>query len=275
MGIESDQLVFDYLSRVGDLAQQRQLPANTRMRLVSALRDEIDRRRTQTGADSPVAVRRILGRLGTPDEVVESVSGPSPSGLVRPAVPQQRGVEVVDFSSSEAAPEEWWRLDDAELEVPGFVGGVEVPELLKPPPKAVAEAEASAEETAAEETAVTKRRFGRVGRVANPFLLVAALLLLGGAVFGNLLALAAGWALAYVSRRLTRTEAKWAVLGLPALVAAASAIWLWGRAAARWGPPIPPGPEALTSALSTTWPWSLKTAAVASAAFLLWRARRG
>ncbi|SCE16122.1 hypothetical protein GA0115246_111711, partial [Streptomyces sp. SolWspMP-sol7th] len=26
MGIETDQLVFDYLSRVGDLAQQQQLP---------------------------------------------------------------------------------------------------------------------------------------------------------------------------------------------------------------------------------------------------------
>ena len=43
VGIESDQLVYDYLSRVGDLAQQRGLPSATRMRLVSGLRAEIDR----------------------------------------------------------------------------------------------------------------------------------------------------------------------------------------------------------------------------------------
>ena len=53
MGIESDQLVYDYLSRVGDLAQQRQLPSATRMRLVSGLRDEIDRRRAKVAGRQP------------------------------------------------------------------------------------------------------------------------------------------------------------------------------------------------------------------------------
>ncbi|MFH8794892.1 hypothetical protein [Streptomyces sp. NPDC017941] len=73
MGIESDQLVFDYLSRVGDVAQQRQLPSGTRMRLVSGLRGEIDRRRV--GApDSPAAVRRILDRLGSPDDLVDAAA---------------------------------------------------------------------------------------------------------------------------------------------------------------------------------------------------------
>ncbi|MBO4260440.1 HAAS signaling domain-containing protein, partial [Streptomyces griseorubiginosus] len=69
MGIESDQVVYEYLSRVGDVAQQRQLPSATRMRLVSELRNEIDRRRAGGTADSPAAVRRIISRLGTPDEV--------------------------------------------------------------------------------------------------------------------------------------------------------------------------------------------------------------
>lgn len=69
MGIESDQLVFDYLSKVGDAAQ-RQLPSAARMRLVSELRSEIDRHRAKAPVDSPAAVRRILARLGTPDEVV-------------------------------------------------------------------------------------------------------------------------------------------------------------------------------------------------------------
>ncbi|NBE55295.1 HAAS signaling domain-containing protein, partial [Streptomyces boluensis] len=80
MAIESDQLVFDYLSRVGDLAQQRQLPSKTRMRLVTDLRAEIDRRRAsvvggKTPGDSPAGVRRILERLGTPEEVVERAGG--------------------------------------------------------------------------------------------------------------------------------------------------------------------------------------------------------
>ncbi|MEW1605702.1 hypothetical protein AB0450_33545, partial [Streptomyces sp. NPDC093808] len=33
VGIESDQVVYEYLSRVGDVAQQRQLPSAARMRL--------------------------------------------------------------------------------------------------------------------------------------------------------------------------------------------------------------------------------------------------
>ncbi|MEI5136773.1 hypothetical protein RB199_36905 [Streptomyces libani] len=66
MGIESDQLVFDYLSRVGDLAQQRGLPAATRMRLVTGLRAEIDGQQ----ADSVSGVKRTLARLGTPEAVV-------------------------------------------------------------------------------------------------------------------------------------------------------------------------------------------------------------
>lgn len=59
VGIESDQLVLDYLSRVGDLAQQRGLPAATRMRLVTGLRAEIDGSR----ADSVSGVKRTLARL--------------------------------------------------------------------------------------------------------------------------------------------------------------------------------------------------------------------
>lgn len=94
MGIESDQVVFEYLSRVGDVAQQRQLPSATRMRLVSELRNEIDRHRAKTTVDSPAAVRRILDRLGDPADIVTAAGGasgvrqqaaPSPT-----AVPEQR-----------------------------------------------------------------------------------------------------------------------------------------------------------------------------------------
>ncbi|MBD9734048.1 hypothetical protein IGX29_19995, partial [Streptomyces sp. H28] len=88
MGIESDQVVYEYLSRVGDVAQQRQLPSSARMRLVTELRDEIDRRRARAVVDSPAAVRRILSRIGTPSEVVTAAThtaGPGPEAADAPA----------------------------------------------------------------------------------------------------------------------------------------------------------------------------------------------
>lgn len=86
MGIESDQVVYEYLSRVGDVAQQRQLPSAARMRLVADLRNEIDRRRARAPVDSPAAVRRIVARLGSPDEVVDAAAGTADAAPARPAV---------------------------------------------------------------------------------------------------------------------------------------------------------------------------------------------
>ncbi|WP_329117702.1 hypothetical protein [Streptomyces sp. NBC_01353] len=309
MGIESDQLVFDYLSRVGDLAQQRQLSSSTRMRLVSTLRSEIDRRRATYGQESPTAIRGILDELGTPDEVVDGAAGIAPV----PKLPEQqsgrsRKRSEAPKSASGAAPPhlagtdelgaadtepDWWRLDDDTPEprpgddlVPGFRGGVEIPELLKPPvedeEEEPGEPEAprrgwrrvlrrpAVEADGGTEEAVPARRF----RLGSPFLLLAALLLIGGAVYGSLVPLALGWLLAYASRRLSRAEIQWAVIVLPGLAATAGAVWLWGRVEGRWGAPVARGGEAMGAAISETWPWSLKGAAVASALFLLWRSRR-
>ncbi|MFD5704228.1 hypothetical protein [Streptomyces lasiicapitis] len=207
MGIESDQLVFDYLSRVGDVAQQRQLSSGTRMRLVTGLRAEIDRRRAGA-ADSPAAVRRILDRLGTPDDLVDAAAAnpddisaaipdqpdeptssrlrrvvpepgrlrravprprlrpasprrpasaqrpapekdstaqsptsapvPRPRREPRPAPPHLASTEELggDTGGSDLEPD-WWRVDNTPSAgadtVHGFVGGVEIPEMLKPP----------------------------------------------------------------------------------------------------------------------------------------------
>lgn len=206
MGIESDQLVFDYLSRVGDVAQQRQLSSGTRMKLVSGLRGEIDRRRAGA-ADTPAAVRRILDRLGTPDELVDaaaanpddvsaaipeqddeptssrlrrvvpepgrlrravprprlrpasarrpaqrsapekdsatraSASGPASAPVPeprRPAPPHLAGTEELGATGDPGLEPDWWRVDNTPSAgadtVHGFVGGVEIPEMLKPPP---------------------------------------------------------------------------------------------------------------------------------------------
>ncbi|MFG2642495.1 hypothetical protein ACGFYP_16190 [Streptomyces sp. NPDC048370] len=345
MGIESDQLVFDYLSRVGDLAQQRQLPSGDRMRLVSTLRGEIDRRRATFGQESPAAIRGILDALGSPDEVVDRAAGGDGDGAGRagedgrgggrgsaqaPELPVQRGGRLLkgkravpkprtaripralrkptveapgptpphlagmdEIGSADTDPD-WWRLDDLDVDeplpgddlVPGFRGGVEIPELLKPPPRERDEENDLAEEV--EEAAARRplwRRVLRVGRpsaesegggfrLGSPVLVLAAVLLLGGVVFGSLVPLALGWLLAYGSRRLSRAETQWAVVIIPGLAAAGGATWLWGRVQGRWGEPVAQGGEAMGAAVSETWPWTLKAAAIATAVFLLWRARR-
>ncbi|WP_314415173.1 hypothetical protein [Streptomyces sp. DSM 40484] len=376
MGIESDQLVFDYLSRVGDLAQQRQLPSGTRMRLVSELRGEIDRRRTKATLDSPAAVRRILDRIGSPESVVEAANAgpdgsagrstgrekgadttPSPSFPTAPsssgkrsAVPAQRDggpaarprrlrravprprsahpelaeTEPTGMVGSTPTPPhlasteelgtgpqpDWWRVESGPFgatdSVPGFTGGVEIPELFKPPPidepdkrdeqdkqdkqgKRDDQAKSGAAVVEVVEnpgpTGRVRRRYvprlrplggggggGGGGGWSNPLLLLAAALLVAGAVIGNLVMLGLGWLIAYLSRRLTPTEAKWAVLVVPGLVAAGGIAWIWGRKEGRWGEPIPQ--DRMSDAIAETWPWVLRGAAVASALYLVWRSQR-
>lgn len=442
MGIESDQLVLDYLSRVGDLAQQRQLSSGDRMRLVSQLRQEIEQQRTKA-ADSPGAVKRILGRIGSPEDVVREAGGRAPGetgggsagrGADAPERPVHRpvteagredgpgagrkpgragraggrgggrrpgrgagpsagdgtgpgggtgagaggggsraagagaaagedpdgrstlgrlgalarragligGTEVPAPRDGAGKPPaeppvvpvipltgpmpphlagedelrgadgtEWWRVEPGPFgtarpggsgfaaghfgagdSVPGFTGGIEIPEILKPPPQKPFESDPSAaagasggaevagadpdgtEELPARGGLFRRSGGGASGRVGtpSPLLLLAAALLAGGAVFGSLLALAAGWLIAYAGPRLSRTEAKWAVLALPGLVAGGALVWLWGRMEGRWGQPIRDGE--MSTALTETWPVALRAAAVASAVFLVWRARR-
>ncbi|MFI1678929.1 hypothetical protein [Streptomyces sp. NPDC020607] len=369
MGIESDQLVYDYLSRVGDLAQQRQLPSGDRMRLVAELRNRIDRGRDKTVGDNPASVRRILARLGTPEEVVEAAGGaagdvtndvpghapgdvpgrapghapghapgdvpakpralrvPKPRRVTTRKTPAPEAPESSDASRvpdprrpsdlfEGAAPPhlagvdelgpsgsqpDWWRVDSSPFgladSVPGFVGGIEIPELLKSPPKAGAKKardeeaededegdeeegdEEAAYEEAAEEPGRRRWRLPRARAAAgtgptfsNPLLLLAAALLTVGAVLGNLVVLGVGWLIAYASRRLTRTEVKFAVIGLPTLAVAAGITWLWGRSEGRWGDPISEGH--MSDAIADTWPWVVRGAAVATALFLLWRSQR-
>ncbi|MER7515035.1 hypothetical protein [Streptomyces sp. NPDC126499] len=284
-GIENDRLVFDYLSRVGDLAQQRQVPAAERRELVAGLRDEIERRRAVRGE----GVSGILGELGTPDEVVARVApgaGPDPTASGAP-VPGPRAGERGPGGASGSGASDWWRTDATDatgapgaveaVGVPGFVGGVEIPELLKPPPVEEDEdgdGDERGEAPEAVEGDGAGERSGRFARVrglrlGSPLLLASALLLLAGAAFGWLFPLAAGWLLAYASR-----ERRGAVLVVPGLAVTAGIVWLWGRVEGRWGTPVPPGETAMGAALADTWPWTLRAAAVASALFLLWRARR-
>jgi hypothetical protein len=316
------------------------------MRLVSELRNEIDRRRAKAPVDSPAAVRRILSRLGTPDDVVAAAregapeagtdtwaavptqrageDGDRPKGLrrvvprPRPAEPKPtpRPTEADDAPSpphlasthelgDSSADPDWWRKDTSAFglgdSVPGFVGGVEIPELLKPPPRhedgdedesdSVEEAgpkpaksskfsrapkAPKAEKAAAVEEAdaavAPRRRLPRPGNWSNPLLLLAAVLLVVGAALGNWFALGLGWLIAWASRRLSPVESKWAVLGMPGLAVTAGVVWLWGRTDGRWGDPIVKGH--MNEAVAQTWPWVVRGAAVASALYLVWRSQR-
>lgn len=408
MGIESEQLVFDYLSRIGDLAHGTTMTAAERARLVGGLRTEIDRLRAeQGGAQSKAAVRKILSRLGKPEDVVAGAaggggtagrapgtgtevpgpregsgadrsggpakdlfgkdrpgkdlfgkelfgkgrSGEEPSGDDRfgeeskislwkraaprrssqpeppapPPVTASRGASAPHLAGmDELGPEEsdpdWWRLDPtpygdgggggraAGETVPGFVGGIELPELLKPPqdpdktvgtrpgagaadakvpaPRPGGEQGGAAVGEGVEAAGGVRRRvlwpgglpFRRGGssgpRTGGVVEWAAALLLVAGAVAGSLIPLGVGWLAAWWSPRLSRTEAKWAAAGMPGVVAGGTLVWLWGRMDGRWGERIAQGGEGLSQALSGTWPVLLRIAAVASALFLVWRARR-
>ncbi|MBY8883181.1 hypothetical protein, partial [Actinacidiphila acidipaludis] len=361
----SDRLVFDYLSRVGDLAQSA-LPSSQRMQLVAQLRNDIDRQRGGTGGDSPAAVRRILGRIGTPDEVVEAAAGSPGDGHGRgtgsgagarqrsgtgggpgarsggdsgggagtgaggasgtrsgagrrgartgdadgpyaergPQVPRARAEKDTDAPGRDGDEPDWWRKSprtgtlragDELAGLPGMTGGVFIPvddeELADddPPgrparsarPVAAADAAADAEVYEEAEDALPAARAPRrllpgLRRVrsgwGSPSLLLAALLLVAGAALGSLIPLGLGWLLAYLSRALSRPQAKFAVLGIPGAAAAGLIVWVWGRDVGKWGAPIAQGQ--VGRAFQDSYPVAIRLAAVGTALYLLWRSRR-
>lgn len=376
VGIESEQLVLDYLSRVGDLAHGTSMTAAERARLIGELRSDIEQRRVRAeGVETSASMRKLLKGLGRPEDLVAAASGselviPEPRanddtsggrGSVRglgarlfggkggsgtysgasggtgghtPSAdalgataptdhdaptagvgtgfpttgatpPHLAGMD--ELTTAESDPN-WWRDDPSPYakgsggEVSGFVGGIEIPEMLKPPPKEGAEGElpgvphrtglpgqpdapAVEQHPVADEEDELPPKKGLLGRLragggdasgvpraGGVVELAAVLTLVAGAVLGNLIALGLGWLLAWWSPRLSRNEAKWAAAGMPGLVAAGTMVWLWGRMDERWGDPIADG--AMGEAMNETYPWMLRAAAGASALFLLWRARR-
>ncbi|MDT0343265.1 hypothetical protein [Streptomyces litchfieldiae] len=309
MGIEGEQLVFDYLSRVGDLAHGTSMSAAERASLVNKLRDEIGRQRAAAGgAESRASVRRILGKMGRPEDVVAAAAGnparpaePAPMPRPRPAErpverPAERQAERPVAAPPPAGPEVPLAgpalTDDDDTFWPDgrigrFVGGIEVPAMLRPPTgPSEAEADAEAGEEGEEEEAPVEAapakapaRRTRVlksalsgKRVGGPVELAGVALLLAGTVVGSIYVLGLGWLLAYWSPRLSRRQAQWATFGMPSLVGGGYLLWLLGRAGGYWGATLEEGDA--EAAFADHWPWLVRGAALASAAFLLYRARR-
>lgn len=69
MSVQADQLLFRYLSRVGDLAQGVLSPAR-RVQLVAGLRARIEQDRLRLGIADAASMRRLLDAYGTPEVVV-------------------------------------------------------------------------------------------------------------------------------------------------------------------------------------------------------------
>ncbi|MBM9505175.1 hypothetical protein [Actinacidiphila acididurans] len=345
MGVESDRLVFDYLSKVGDLAQTA-LPAAQRMRLVAQLRTDIDRERGD--ADSPAAVRRILGRIGTPDEVVEAAASGVPAAPppvpAAPPAPSRPAPDADDPGTTGGSGErpkgygpyagrvpppgrrpgaprknadDWWqaapdggdgmRAGDELIDLPGMTGRIFIPvddeELagIRPPgtgpqdaaaagqkgPGAAGEQDPAAEKAdkgaaagGGDKAAPGKKR--RLPRLpfaggglkgwGSPVLLLAAALLVAGAAIGSWIPLGLGWLTGWLTRKLTPAQKKFGILGIPGAAAIGMLVWLWGRDAGKWSTPIAQGQ--MGQAVQGALPGTVRLAALGSALYLVWRARR-
>lgn len=72
MNVRTDPLVDDYLRRLDAAASV--LPADRREELLSEIRDHLQEALFRTPAGDPVAVRNLLERLGTPEEIVAAAA---------------------------------------------------------------------------------------------------------------------------------------------------------------------------------------------------------
>ena len=71
--LDADVLVRDYLGRLEAAAAV--LPASRREELASEVREHIDTALAEAGRNDEVTVRNILGRLGSPEEIVAAEAG--------------------------------------------------------------------------------------------------------------------------------------------------------------------------------------------------------
>ncbi|MGW4380040.1 hypothetical protein [Kitasatospora sp. NPDC004531] len=101
-----------------------------------------------------------------------------------------------------------------------------------------------------------------------PLLLLGAVVLLGGAGAGSLLAMVLGWGLAYLSSGLSDLTKKFAVLGIPLITVTGLTVWNWGREKGRWGTALAPGTDASRATLDAG-VGALRVAAVLTALLLL------
>jgi hypothetical protein len=107
MSVQADQLLFRYLSRVGDLAQGVLSPAR-RVQLVAGLRARIEQDRLRLGIADADSMRRLLDSYGKPEVLVAAETQRDPdyqAQLAARLTPRQRSENAaVNGTSLEAQP---------------------------------------------------------------------------------------------------------------------------------------------------------------------------
>ena len=94
MTVHADSLVDDYLRRLDAAASA--LPAHRREELVAQIRDHLQEALRQTPAGDKAAVRTVLERLGTPEEIA-AAADPPPPGQPAAAFSQVNGLAIASL----------------------------------------------------------------------------------------------------------------------------------------------------------------------------------
>jgi uncharacterized membrane protein len=95
MNVHADPLVDDYLRRLDTAASA--LPTHQRAELVSEIRDHLQEALRQTPPGDKAAVRNVLERLGTPEEITAAATDPSPPGHPADAFSQVNGLAIASL----------------------------------------------------------------------------------------------------------------------------------------------------------------------------------
>jgi hypothetical protein len=95
MNMHANPLVDDYLRHLDAAASA--LPAHRRDELVSEIRDHLQEALRQAPAGDEAAVRDVLERLGSPEEIVAAATDPPPPGQLAAAYSQVNGMAIASL----------------------------------------------------------------------------------------------------------------------------------------------------------------------------------
>jgi hypothetical protein len=98
MNVNTDPLVEDYLRHLEAVASI--LPAYRREELLAEIREHLAEALRQVPAGDEAAVRSVLERLGSPEEIVAAAAEPMPAGQFVPVpvpVPETNGLAVASL----------------------------------------------------------------------------------------------------------------------------------------------------------------------------------
>ncbi len=212
MNIQSDQLVYEYLSKVGD-ATQGVLPPARRVEFVTQLRQRIDRERSRARSADLDTIRQILDQIGDPrsvlaDEVLRD-SPDHPSAPTRTARTSSGNTDTALLTLIDEAPDEIRPIEPSHT-----------------PDDATAL-------PARRSWAELRRLWSRIPKRE----LIAVAVLLFGALINAPTILIIGFVIVLSSLAFTSHDKRVAILGVPTVTGLIFGVTLWLRASGRVGGP--------------------------------------